>query len=125
MLVMRFFTKICSADHDSLIWRVVRMSVQKVSTEVREDPCAKWSSVNYVHRQSWAKQVLAAAERLDIPKEDVFNMTPRMLLVLQEGRSVQGGVVWKEIASPLEFVPMWDCAVEIAYKRIAREPPIY
>ena len=28
MLVMRFFTKICSSDHDSLIWRVVKMSMQ-------------------------------------------------------------------------------------------------
>ena len=41
MLVMRFFTKICSADHDSLIWRVVRMLMQKVSTELRKGPCTK------------------------------------------------------------------------------------
>ena len=90
MLVMRFFTKNCSADHDSLIWRVVNMSMQMVWDEVRKDPYAKWSFFNYIHRQSWAQQALAAAERLDIPMEDVFNMTPGMLLVLQEGPSVIG-----------------------------------
>jgi len=113
MLVMRFFAKICSANHDSLIWRVVRMSMQKLSDEVRKDPCVKWSFVNYVHRQSWAQQVLAAAERLDIPVEGVFNMTPGMLLVLQEGRSVGDHIVWEEVASPLDHIPAWDCPVRL------------
>ena len=53
MLVMRFFTKICSSDHDSLIWRVVRMSMQGLTTEVIERPEEKWAAVTHVHRQSW------------------------------------------------------------------------
>ena len=113
MLVMRFFTKICSSDHDSLIWRVVRMSMQKLSTEVRGKPCTKWNFSNYVHRQSWAQQVLAAAERLDIPMDAVVNMTPGMLLVLQEGRLIGGVMVWEEVFAPADFVPMWDCAVRL------------
>ena len=28
MLVTRFFTKLCSSDHDSLVWWVVRMSMR-------------------------------------------------------------------------------------------------
>ena len=113
MLVMRFFTKLCSSDHDSLIWRVVRMSMRNMSAEVRERPIKKWAAVNYVHRQSWAQQVLAAAERLDIPMEDVRNMTRGMLLVLQEGRSVEGCLVWEEVASPVDFVPTWVHAVRL------------
>ena len=52
MLVMRFFTKICSSDHDSLIWRVVKMSMQGLMTEVIENPEEKWAVVTHVHRQS-------------------------------------------------------------------------
>jgi hypothetical protein len=38
MLVMRFFTKLCSSDLDLLVWRVVSMSMQKMSAAVRECP---------------------------------------------------------------------------------------
>ena len=123
MLVMRFFTKICSADHDSLIWRVVRMSMQQILTDVRKDPCKKWSFVNYVHRQSWVQQVLAAAERLRIPCEDVLNMTPGMLLVVQEGRAVGAGLIWEEVASPLDYTPVWDCAVRFLIRGLPLSRP--
>ena len=38
MLMMRFFTKICSSDHDSLIWRVVKMSMQGLTVEMIAQP---------------------------------------------------------------------------------------
>ena len=123
MLVMRFFTKICSSDHDSLIWRTVKMSMQNLSTEVRERPCTKWNFINYVHRQSWAQQVLAAAKRLDIPMEDVWNMTPGMLLVLQEGRLVEGVMVWEEVVSSRLRSDVGLCG-EIVGKRFAVRPPV-
>jgi hypothetical protein len=97
--------------------------MQKLSDEVREDPCVKWSFVNYVHRQSWAQQVLAAAERLDIPLEGVFNMTPGMLLVLQEGRSVGDLIVWEEVASPLDYTPAWDCPVRLLIRGLPANRP--
>ena len=99
------------------------MSMQKVSDEVLKDPYAKWSFVNYVHRQSWAQQVLAAVERLDILMEDVLNMTPGMLLVLQEGRSVEGRVVWEEVASPLDYTPVCDCAVRLLIRGLPESRP--
>ena len=43
----------------------------------------------------------------------VLNMTPGMLLVLQEGRLVGGVMVWEEVVSPADFVPTWDCAVRL------------
>jgi hypothetical protein len=99
------------------------MSMQNVSTEVLKDPCTKWSFVNYVHRQSTAQQVLAAAERLDIPMEDVFKMTPGILLVLQEGRSVGGCVAWEEVASPLDYTPVWDYAVRLLIRGLPESRP--
>jgi len=106
MLVMRFFTKICSADHDSLVWRVVKMSM-RTTEAVYENPQVKWAAADKVHRQSWTQQVLAAAVRLGISKSDVRNMTPGVLLVLQEERLVDGGVVWEEVVSPVDFIPTW------------------
>ena len=34
-------------------------------------------------------------------------MTPGVLLVLQEERLVDGGVVWEEVVSPVDFIPTW------------------
>ena len=113
MLVMRFFTKLCSSDHDSLVWRVVIMSMQKVSTEVLERPHMKWAAVNRFHRQSWTQQVLAAAMRLGISVSDVRNMTPGMLLVMQELRLVDGCWVWEEVTSPVDFTPTWELEVRL------------
>ena len=90
MLVMRFFTKVCSSDHDSLVWRVVKMSM-RVSDEVYANPHVKWAAADKVHRQSWTQQVLAAAVRLDISVADVWNMTPGMLMVLQEPKGLVEG----------------------------------
>ena len=125
MLVMRFFTKICSSDHDSLVWRVVKMSMQGLSAEVIEHPDGKWAKVTHVHRQSWTQQVLAAALRLGIPTSDVKNMTPGMLLVLQEERLVDECMVWKEVFSPVDFTPTWEHAVRLLInKRVAGEPSL-
>ena len=51
--------------------------------------------------------------KLDIPVDDGRNMTPRMLLVLQKERLVEDCLVWEEVASPVNFVPMWDHAVRL------------
>lgn len=67
------------------------MSMQKMSAEVRECPLKKWAAVINVHRQSWTQQVLAAAVRLDISVADVWNMTPGMLMVLQEPKGLVEG----------------------------------
>ena len=64
MLVLRFFTKICSSDPESHISRVVRMSMKNLSKEEYGAPEKKWSASNKVHRQSWVQRALASAERL-------------------------------------------------------------
>ena len=50
MLVIRFFTKICSSDPESLISRVVRMSMKNMSMEEYGAPEKKWAAVDKVHR---------------------------------------------------------------------------
>ena len=107
MFVMRFFTKICSSHRNSLIWRVVKMSMQGLSAEVIERPDNKWVKITYVHRQSWTQQVPAAG-RLDIPISNVMNMTPWILLVVQEGRLVDGNTIWDEVIAPVDFIPSWE-----------------
>ena len=124
MLVMRFFTKICSSDRDSLIWRVVRMSMQGLSDEILQCPDKKWSGITYVHRQSWTQQVLAAALRLGIPMADVRNMVPGMLLILQEGRLVNGLMMWEEVAMPLHFTPTWGHAVRLLIRGLPENCPV-
>ena len=118
MLVMRYFTKICSSDHDSLIWKVVKMFMQGLTAEVIAQPEDRWAAVTHVHRQSWTQQVLAAARRLGISASDVRNMTPGALMVLQEERMVDDCMVWVEVASPVDFTPTWEHAVRLMIRRL-------
>ena len=124
MLVMRFFTKICSSDRDSLVWRVVKMSMQRLSAEVIERQDRKWAKSTYVHRQSWTQQVLAAALRLGIPTLDVLSMTPGFLLVLQEERLVGECMVWEEVTSPADFTPTWEHAVRLLIRGLPLDHPL-
>ena len=55
--------------------------------------------------------------------EGVFNMTPGMLLVLQEGRSVGDLIVWEEVASPLDYTSAWDCPVRLLIRGLPVNRP--
>ena len=95
MLVLRFFTKICSSDPwdpDSLISQVVKMSMDNLSKLEYDAPHEKWSASSRIHRQSWAQCVLASAERLGVPKERTKSMQPGLLLIIQEQRQDERGV---------------------------------
>jgi hypothetical protein len=52
---------------------------------------------------------------------DVRNMTPRMLLVLQEERFVEGCTVWEQVTSPVDFVPTWDHAVRLLIRGLPED----
>ena len=69
MLLARFHAKICSSDQHSLISRVVRMSMAALTNEEYTTPAAKWAYENHVHKQSWAQQVMAAADAHGVYEE--------------------------------------------------------
>ena len=107
MLVLRFFTKICSSDPDSLISRVVRMSMDNLSNLEYNAPDKKWSASNRIHQQPWAQCVLASTERLGVPKEWTKSMLrPSLLLIIQEHRQDEHEAeVWVTVQSPTTYVP--------------------
>ena len=112
MLVLRFFTKICSSDPESLISRVVRMSMANLSKEEFDAPEKKWASLNNVHRQSWVQRALASAERFGVSKERLKSMQPGLLLIIQEQRKDERGAdVWVTVESPATYTPTWQRAV--------------
>ena len=60
MLMLRFLTKICSSDPESLVVRAVRLSMGNVADKMCNELETRWNQKDYVHRQSWARQVLTA-----------------------------------------------------------------
>jgi len=125
MLVLRFFTKICSSDPESLVSRVVRMSLKNLSKEEYDAPEKKWAAVNMVHRQSWVQRALASAERLGVPKDRLKDMQPGLLLVIQEQRQDQHGVEsWVTVQSPLTYKPAWDEREVWGIRLALQEAPI-
>ena len=112
MLVMRFFTKICSSEPESLIFRVVMMSMGNLSELECDSPHKKWSASNRIHHQSWTQCMLASAERLGVPKERTKSMQPGLLLIIQEQKQDEHGAeVWMTVPSPTTYVPMWEHGV--------------
>ena len=57
--------------------------------------------MHLVHRQSWAQQVLAAAQRLAMPLQLVRNMQPGLLLLVQERRLVNDQQLWVDVVNPV------------------------
>ena len=104
MLMLRFFTKICSADPESLVARAVRLSMSKITDHDCTILETKYMRSDVVYKQSWAQQVLAAASRLDVPLCEVREMRPGILLTVQEEQVVDGLKIWKAVQSPTDHV---------------------
>ena len=104
MLMLRFLTKICSSDPESLVSRAVRMSMANITDNDLSVLETKHQRKDVVHKQSWAQQVLAAASRLHIPLGEVKAMRPGILLTIQEERIVDGDKVWECVPSPATYV---------------------
>ena len=80
MLMMRFFTKICSSDPKSLVYRAVQMAMSDITESMCAELETKHMRKDVVYKQSWAQQVLAAAWRLGVPLYEVKTMSPGILL---------------------------------------------
>ena len=118
--MLRFLTKICSSDPESLVVRAVRMSMDNITDMDCSLLETKHQQKDVVHKQSWAQQVLAAASRLHIPLDEVRSMRPGILLTIQEERIVNGVNVWECVQSPTTYVLGCDVNVRIAM----REEPL-
>ena len=114
MLITRFFTKICSTSPDTLPYRAAHLSMSSLSDVECSDPANKWSAIHLIHRQSWAQQVLAAAQRLSMPLQMVRNMQPGILLRLQERRFANDQQPWVDVVNPLSFTPDWTSDVRLS-----------
>ena len=66
------------------------MSMAALTSTEFTEPAVKWARTDKVHKQSWAQQVMAAADSLSMPKESMRNMVPGSLLGIQENRLVNG-----------------------------------
>ena len=84
------FTKICSSDPKSLVYRAVQMSMSDFTESMCAELETKYMRKDVVYKQSWAQQVLAAAWRLGGPLYEVRTMSPGILLTIQEERMVDG-----------------------------------
>jgi len=120
MLMLRFFTKICSSDPESLVARAVRMSMSSITESMCTELETKYMKKDVVYKQSWAQQVLAAASRLHVPLCEVREMKPGILLTIQEEQVVGGLKMWKSVQSPTDHV--LDCNVNT--RIIMRESPV-
>ena len=69
-----------------------------------------------MHKQSWAQQVMAAADSLGMPKESMRKMVPGSLLVIQENRLVDGAQVWEDVLNVEVYEPSWSHEVRLALK---------
>ena len=58
-----------------------------------------------MHKQSWAQQVMAAADSLSMPKESMRNMVPGSLLAIQDNRLVDGAQVWEDVLNVEVYEP--------------------
>ena len=105
MLMLRFLTKICSSDPESLVARAVRLSMGHVTDEMCNAWETRWNRKDCVHKQSWAQQVLAPAWRLGVPLGEVRSMSARILLAIQEELTVGGAKIWVNVQSPTTYVP--------------------
>ena len=92
------------------------MSMAALTPQEYAAPAAKWASRNYVHKQSWAQQALAAADGLDMPKESMKNMVPGSLLGIQEERCVNGAQVWEDVLDVGVYKPLWVHEVRLVLK---------
>ena len=104
MLMMRFFTKICSSDPKSLVYRAVQMAMSDITESMWAELETKHVRKDVVYKQSWAQQVLAAAWRLGVPLYEVKTMSPGILLTIQEERMVDGAKKWEFVKSPTTHV---------------------
>ena len=121
MLMLRFLTKICSSDPESLVVRAVRMSMDNITDMDCSLLETKHQQKDVVHKQSWAQQVLAAASRLRIPLDEVRSMRPGILLTIREEQTVVNGVnLWECVQSPTTYVLGCNVNVRIAM----REEPL-
>ena len=92
------------------------MSMAALTPQEYAAPVAKWAPRNYVHKQSWAQQALAAADALDVPKESMKNMVPGSLLDIQEERCVNGAQVWEDVLDVGVYKPSWVHEVRLVLK---------
>ena len=120
MLLMRLHAKICCSDQHFLISRVVKMSMAALTPQEYAEPAARWSFSNHVHKQSWAQQILAAADGLDMPKESVKNMAPGLLLDIQEERCMDGARVWEDVLDVGVYKP--SCVREV--RLVLKQRPV-
>ena len=72
MLMLRFLTKICSSDPESLVEAssascATVYTVGHVTYEICNALETRWNLKDCVHTQLWAQQGLAAASRLGVP----------------------------------------------------------
>ena len=72
MLLLRFWAKLLTCPQDSTHFRALCLSISNLSAQALAAPSKRYSAKGNTHRQPWAQQALAAAERLNVSRDSIL-----------------------------------------------------
>ena len=81
MLLIRFWCKELSLEPSSTTYRAMCLSVQSMTKEQREQPTQIYRNIDQIHRQPWAQQLWAAAQRFGMAPLDPTRLWHALVLV--------------------------------------------
>ena len=88
MMVLRLWRKILTTPRDSTIFRAVHLSGRTTSFAAVQNPSRVFTECGRSHQQTWTQVLLAAAERFNINKPDVFSGELEALVSIQRSSDV-------------------------------------
>jgi hypothetical protein len=94
MLLLRFWAKLLTCPQDSTHFRALCLSVSDLSVQATSAPANRYSAKGKTHRQPWAQQALAAAERLHVSHDSIMKFCNSLVEM-----HVQMAGVWTPIRS--------------------------
>ena len=81
MLLLRFWCKVLTLDPCSTTYRAMCLSVQSMTPYQRTQPTVADHNIDQIHRQPWAQQLWAAAQRFNMPPPDPTRLWHGLTLV--------------------------------------------
>jgi hypothetical protein len=72
MLLLRFWAKLLTCPQDCTHFRALCLSISDLSAQAIAAPSKRYSAKGNTHRQPWAQQALAAADRLHVPRDSIL-----------------------------------------------------
>jgi len=134
MLLLRFWCKIASMPHESLVYRSMTLSINKWLALNRGcpniGPDKMNASLNQVHRQPWGQQLAAAATRFGLDMFQVMQMHTSAVVQVEVGADEKWLVVDMHNSVSVEqaytFVRQTHGSIRLSTRgRTSRDAPVW